>query len=1259
MERDEAAQDASMQSQSTTYEERLLIDCYKVNGDTLHQEEQQNNSSNSSSSTDTIDSSVDEPESEVVKPSGLNNSNPELVTTNGDSHSNIESNTNGESEITTAIDSSSILKRKLSDVYQDTNTIASPQYKKPRTEDLNSEVIKGRLNQSENVPPPPSGVFENCVQSDAAGLQTWPNPNAFKNTDEMTYFLKHQLQYSDLGKLFGNVEMTSDNDPLKEFEYAQYYGLQPTVKFKCRKCSDSNFTSLSELKQHQNVPCETTVDRRIIDDEILNETTKTIQTDAQIRITRKVFLCSACGTYYENWNLFQHIREVHKRFICLLCLGIFPSSERLVNHLEVKHSTKPVIFEQKQQLLDAIRGQCYLMCQACEHIFCESDDFTNHSCENYVQPCSLCGLKLYHKQNCKAMVKHKKPSNKHRRGPNPINQSSADVNGSDNALCEQPQQVVSDITGQSNGGVVGGSAEKSKYLINESIPSKESTFNLPLQSELNNDFANLHTDLFTESSQTTTVNNNHHHHHNHHHHQHPHNDSSSSQISSILKQEFGVPPPMNSDDLDIVNGYLNATDLLSSTENPSNVEPIQENGDIEEDRINEQNDSSRSPSPLPIVEEKPLLVPKLKLNLKNFQKTPIESEESSTESDDDDVDDDICQNADDEPPPPYEHQSHQQNDDVPRIESRQEEEEETEIVANDEIDETMPLNDSQMDDINVEEDEEDEEEVEQKFVPNTPLDGIDVAGDEVVAVDLLLDRPLDRISIREFLRICLKNTYPLCLYCNHARKISVDGNSLALHLMSTHRFAATVDSITAEELLPETIVQRIKASLDELNGIYFNLDSYDSADKDFTIPYEKQYECFQCRFQSRVHKDLYLHNRKMHLKSMIMCLMCKANFYSYSELVCHMCPGSNKKLVPFELRFRCVLCNLDNIPSAFRLMVHLRKKHFACDVCLEECYDQSKLSSHVWKHKLHHLCYRCGIAYRNKPDITKHLFWKHGTESVLCKRCLHKKWPHVYHFCIPPSTFDCETCGMSFSKAVALKVHKRIHSEDAPYPCTEDGCEKKFISRKLLLKHVARHYMPIEEIKQEEIAVKEEKMEEEPIIPEEEEEEEVLTTEQTIVIAEAEKDEKKTTKKSKKSKTVRDSSKNLMDIIDLPAPNLSESDSSEESDSDQPIRPIPPVTPAFISKSVDDTTVLNDPITQTIEEEDAIKPPPPVNDIWENFKSYQASQIQKQTLDEDEIEIVPPPILHVVQSDHDYGTYFLLLIFFNLFVSFCEAHTFH
>ncbi|CAH2074694.1 unnamed protein product, partial [Iphiclides podalirius] len=54
---------------------------------------------------------------------------------------------------------------------------------------------------------------------------------------------------------------------------------------------------------------------------------------------------------------------------------------------------------------------------------------------------------------------------------------------------------------------------------------------------------------------------------------------------------------------------------------------------------------------------------------------------------------------------------------------------------------------------------------------------------------------------------------------------------LALHLIAEHRFSATVDSITAEELLPQTIAAKVKARVEEVCAVYINLDSYDSVDK--------------------------------------------------------------------------------------------------------------------------------------------------------------------------------------------------------------------------------------------------------------------------------------------------------------------------------------------------------------------------------------------------------------------------------------------
>ena len=141
-------------------------------------------------------------------------------------------------------------------------------------------------------------------------------------------------------------------------------------------------------------------------------------------------------------------------------------------------------------------------------------------------------------------------------------------------------------------------------------------------------------------------------------------------------------------------------------------------------------------------------------------------------------------------------------------------------------------------------------------------------------------------------------------------------------------------------------------------------------------------------------------------------------------------------------------------------MVHFRKKHNLCELCLEFCDNQTKLAAHVLKHKFNHFCYRCCIAYRNKPDIIKHLFWKHGTESKECKRCLQKKWPHIYHFCLPPATFTCEECNLLFTRPVSLKVHQRFHTKTFPYACTQEGCQKQFVSKKLQQKHINEHLSP-------------------------------------------------------------------------------------------------------------------------------------------------------------------------------------------------------
>lgn len=750
-------------------------------------------------------------------------------------------------------------------------------------------------------------------------------------------------------------------------EYAQYLGLQPTVQFKCPKCGLAGFQSFNTLQEHV-VQCNS---QDQIDQQQPNS-----YTGNGFKLTRKVFLCSACGTYYENWNLYIHMLEYHHRYICLYCLGMFSILNDLYQHIQQKHNLKPSYRKTLDEFKNVYNEPCYVICCECNRMFNEQDNFFYHNCNN----------------SMKKKVK--------------------------------------------------------KQQLNEKKVDKVDSVNVSEQ--ISEDREGI--------KQTSEVEN----------------------VDTVL-------PTSNNSEQPIEDGVAEKSDEV--------VEEIEEKPPEEPEKEEEV-----------VVETRK--VPKLSLKLPKFDQYVEEEEEESDDS--------------------------------------------TKLTM--ETENEKPI---------------EENEVHEDIPPQPIEPQLQIAGPDVQIIDLELEQPLDKFDIRVLLQKCLKATAPLCIYCNHARKIAVNGKQLGLHAIAEHRFAGIVNSITAEELIPENFVNRIKDSLNDLELIYFNLETNNN---DEAITFSHIFECFPCRYTTQIHKELYLHNRKLHTKNLLLCIMCKTNFYNYSELICHLCPGLYDSVHVDDIKFRCCMCISDDLPSAFRLMVHLRKKHHCCDVCLELCYNQYKLSNHVWKHKLHHFCYRCGIAYRNKPDITRHLFWKHGTESVLCKKCLQKKWPHVYHFCVPPQSFTCDECNLIFSKAIYLKVHKRIHTDEKKHPCTFDGCEERFISKKLMLTHELKHHEP-------EIPVEEEK-----IIEKEEEETKVELNENVVAseINVGNEEEVKVDEKIVKPK---------VDVYDLPELNLSESDSS---DSETEIQPKSP-------KLQTESQEIQEEEMPQIEIE-------PIANIWDNFKNYQANK---------------------------------------------------
>ncbi|XP_054289021.1 uncharacterized protein LOC129004448 [Macrosteles quadrilineatus] len=1100
-------------------------------------------------------------------------------------------------------------------------------------------------------------------------------------------------------------------------EYAQYLGLQPTMQFKCYRCGEKGFPSMLALNMHQR-GCGLSHKSNFLAN-LQQDTTHMTSSDPNMltnfRITRKVYLCSACGTYYENWNLFLHMREVHKKHICLYCLTMFTVANKLADHLQVAHSAQENSCKTVEEFQNTYIGSCYLICCSCENMFTEREDFFNHDCpiKDPTAKCPICGVKCGHYYTCPN-------SNLPLSSPIPVNISPTSSAGKPqvpNTAKTVTKNKTSDecwVNKKNLGGLSSDndddydishaasfchvdladeSGEKSKIDLEDNViditddePSNEidqgsetkeeasTDFNPNKTDSMDNEVGNHDPSLTCEEKEEERLN--------------PlepesgaHDESSAGKEGnsdippeihdknqptganetgnaiegltvdktnialedqpenrgSLLLDEEGKDINENPDLVkntdDNVDTNSSTEEVLQPVENVQNNQSVKSKGDdLESSSQVEKTDTTTSDSD----RDEP----------STHQSVSQDDTESSSDSSSDEEEDSKKNNeqlaakekeasasesedsarsglvVDEKSKPP----SHEE---TPDIDKKNDDDGcetlmETKSVTSNEFTRDFLLDDSSSLEKHIEKNAAENETVgseKDEDVLEEVCDGIQLANEDVPAMALTLEDKLEIVSPQAVVKECVRTSCLNCVYCSHAVKIAVNGKQLALHLLREHRYKPIKNNETSQD-----VIKKLKSSLLDLEDVYFNTEFYDSSEKPLNTTYEHTYECFQCRFVSKVHKELFNHKRKMHPKSILQCVMCKTNFFSYSELLCHMCPGI---YVPGVINFRCCFCNLDMIPSAFRLMVHLRKSHHTCDICLEMAGDQQKLSSHMWKHKLNHMCYRCEIAYRNKPDITKHLFWKHGTESVLCKKCLQKKWPHVYHFCVPPTVFICEECNASFTKAVALKVHKRFHGGELPYGCSK--CEFKFVSKKLLAKHEDTHNQPPPSENLTNNSGPESKMDkslEEHINVETIDEpvrgnasEECMS--KIISNDNEENSESQTLKSKKKKKKDRDrKGKPVVDVYNLPPLNLSsESDSSDEETktaTSESAKETPPTHEFEVHSTISGENPdkqITSPCENVEASEESQTPVPIVDGVWDNFHSYKAELEKRESKD--------------------------------------------
>lgn len=140
----------------------------------------------------------------------------------------------------------------------------------------------------------------------------------------------------------------------------------------------------------------------------------------------KMFKCSSCNKLFENWNLFLHMRQIHKKHICLQmnCFRHFVSADKLLAHLESKHSLTKKYYNDQHDIVRSYKNmynsELYLMCVECEHVFSETDEFTHHLCTDFIEPCLVCGLRQKCDHSNKSTTNNgQKGQSRNRRRPPP------------------------------------------------------------------------------------------------------------------------------------------------------------------------------------------------------------------------------------------------------------------------------------------------------------------------------------------------------------------------------------------------------------------------------------------------------------------------------------------------------------------------------------------------------------------------------------------------------------------------------------------------------------------------------------------------------------------------------------------------------------------------------------------------------------------------------------------------------------------------
>ncbi|XP_055644770.1 transcription factor grauzone-like [Toxorhynchites rutilus septentrionalis] len=232
--------------------------------------------------------------------------------------------------------------------------------------------------------------------------------------------------------------------------------------------------------------------------------------------------------------------------------------------------------------------------------------------------------------------------------------------------------------------------------------------------------------------------------------------------------------------------------------------------------------------------------------------------------------------------------------------------------------------------------------------------------------------------------------------------------------------------------------------------------------KDFHLNPEK-YRCSVC---GNVYQNLQKHKQGAHAspgEASFCCEHCGKALTSEKSLKSHV---DRKHAV------KDTICDICNKPfSKSMLESHKRVVHenasYMCTHCPRMFRSKFSLNRHLEEHedkvRERVKCVVCGLTFKHKYILTKHIDSVHTKEApVSCDVCgkkfksKHHLWSHKSDTC-NTRRYDCTICGRVFKVKVRLTEHMTTHTGKSLYQCT--FCPMTFSFQSILYTHRKKaHY---------------------------------------------------------------------------------------------------------------------------------------------------------------------------------------------------------